>query len=152
MRDEKEEIQEEEEEDHKLNVAKLLLNDLPCDIVHIKNGKVRVNFTPDQQFICDKYNLVHSGLIDSVGQFCALMVINKPNGIVSKTQTEFLVPIKNGMALEFEATTNYNKVTKKAVKVVARHNGISVYESVMQILVLEEHIFFTNIEDMTDID
>jgi len=125
----------------KLEVSTELSRYFYGEIKYIKNGTAKILFIPTQKFVADKYKMIHSGIIDSVGHFCALAAVNQTNAIVSQTNSEFLSPIKENMALEFEASANYNSTSSKSVKVMGKHRGIVCYESTITILILPEHPF-----------
>jgi hypothetical protein len=131
----------EHDENQELKVALLLSTNYYGDLVYIKHSKACIHFTPDKSMAIDNYDMIHSGFTDSAGQFCALASVNHPNAIISQTTTEFLSPIKLGMTIVLTAKSSYHNLSRRNVKVIGTYSDMIVYESSVEILLLDEHIF-----------
>ena len=110
-------------------------------IEHTEEGLARIMFEPKDDMIMDHYDVVHPSFLDGAAYFCALAAVNQENAIISQATTEFLSPIRKGMAIQFQAKANYNTLSRKSVSVRGKYKEIVVYESTIVVLALEEHIF-----------
>jgi acyl-coenzyme A thioesterase PaaI-like protein len=126
--------------DHKLKIGTYLANEYFGSINYIKQDNSSITFTPKHNTTLDSWGVVHTGVIESAGQYCALLAVNEENAIINQTSSEFLSPIIQNMELIFTASTFYNQISKKLVKVQATHKNVKIYEGNISILVSENHI------------
>ena len=138
-------VQQKKEDPFYLKVCKQLAPAYYGHVRYVREGSASTVFKAQDDMIIDNYNVIHPSFLDGAAYFCAIAAINDPNAIVSQAKTEFLSPIRKDMEIIFEATANYNTLTRKSLSVTGKYKDILVYESTIVILALEDHIFANSV-------
>jgi acyl-coenzyme A thioesterase PaaI-like protein len=131
---------EEHINEHGLKIGTYLSSDYFGSINYLKKDIASVIFAPNNNTTLDSWGVVHTGVIECAAQYSALLAVNHEHAIINQTSSEFLSPIVKNMELIFTASTFYNHISKKLVRVLATHKSIKVYEGTISILVSENHI------------
>ena len=138
-------VQQKKEDPFYLKVCKQLAPIYYGHIKYVHDGSASTIFKAQDDMIIDNYDVVHPSFLDGAAYFCAIAAINDPHAIISQAKTEFLSPIRKDMEITFEATANYNTLTRKSLSVTGKYKDILVYESTIVILALEDHIFANSV-------
>ncbi|WP_458701545.1 PaaI family thioesterase [Sulfurospirillum sp. 1307] len=116
-------------------------------IISLDSGYAKTTLQTTKEMIVDELGLIHSGFIFGAADFAAAASVNEENIVIIGAKTKFMAPTKLGDLITFEARAKFEDARKREIKVIAHINEIKVFEGIFQAIVLEQHIFKTNIKN-----
>lgn len=117
-------------------------NTLSGTICELSNNHAKSVFIPTTDMAVDEHGLIHEAFIFSAANYVAQAAINKEYSILISSRSSFYAPLKFGEVLLFEAQALFDETSKKReVRVIGHVNEIKIFESSMNIVVTDEHIF-----------
>ncbi|EAJ1342332.1 PaaI family thioesterase [Campylobacter coli] len=92
--------------------------------------------------VVDEQGLVFDAFIFAAANYVAQASINKEFSVVIGSKCFFYAPLKLGDVLELEAHALFDETSKKRdVKVVGHVKEIKMFEAIIQVVSIDEHIF-----------
>jgi uncharacterized protein (TIGR00369 family) len=64
--------------------------------IEIAKGQSKVRLNTTSKMIADKRGLIHGGFIFSLADYCAMLTVNHPNVVLSKSSFKFIKPVRKG--------------------------------------------------------
>jgi acyl-CoA thioesterase len=116
----------------------------------IKEGYARTEFKLHKDMAVDEHDLAFTGYIFNAANYAAMIAVNEPNVIISSAKTMFLLPIKVGEVLTFEAISKHRESKKKMIRVTATQQGVKVFEGEFATLVYDSHVLDVRLYDRED--
>ena len=111
-------------------------------ICELSKNHARSVFIPTTDMVIDEHGLVYDAFVFGAANYVAQAAINKEYSILASSKTSFYAPLRFGDVLKLEAQALFDEsARKREVRVVGQVNDIKVFESSMNIVVTEEHIF-----------
>lgn len=111
-------------------------------ICELSKNHARSVFIPTTDMVIDQHGLVYDAFVFGAANYVAQAAINKEFSILTSSKTSFYAPLKFGDVLQLEAQALFDEsARKREVRVVGQVNDIKVFESSMNIIVTEEHVF-----------
>lgn len=111
-------------------------------IIELSKNHAKSVFIPTNEMIVDEQGLVYDGFVLSAANYVAQAAINRQFSVLISSQASCYSPLKLGEILEFEAQALYDETSRKReVRVVGRVSDVKVFESQMQMVTTNEHIF-----------
>lgn len=111
-------------------------------ICELSKNHARSVFIPTTDMVIDQHGLVYDAFVFGAANYVAQAAINKEYSILTSSKTSFYAPLKFGDVLQLEAQALFDEsARKREVRVVGQVNDIKVFESSMNIIVTEEHVF-----------
>ncbi|KAA6224697.1 MULTISPECIES: hypothetical protein [unclassified Campylobacter] len=111
-------------------------------IIELSKNHAKSVLITAPDMIVDDQGLVFDGYIFAAANYVAQAAINKEYSVLIGSRCFFYAPLKLGDVLELEAHALFDETSKKRdVRVVGHVKEIKVFESTLQIVVTDEHIF-----------
>ena len=116
-------------------------------IIKLNTGYSKTTLQTTKEMTLDDLGLIHSGFIFGAADYAAAVAVNEQNLIIIGSRSSFLAPAKIDDLIEFEAKAKFEDSRKREIKVTGYINEIKIYEGIFHAVVLEKHIFKTNIKN-----
>lgn len=65
-------------------------------VIEITKGQSKVRLKTTPKMMADETGLIHGGFIFSLADYCAMVTVNHPNVVLSKSSFKFIKPVKKG--------------------------------------------------------
>lgn len=109
-------------------------------VVSCGNGQSTVTLTTTPDMAADSSGLVHGGFIFGLADYAAMIAVNHPNVVLGAADVKFLKPVETGACVEACACVDDVSGKKQLVTVVARRQGVIVFEGRFTCFVLDKHV------------
>jgi acyl-coenzyme A thioesterase PaaI-like protein len=120
----------------------LKINNKLCgQIVELKENYAKVALQTTEDMVADHRGLIHGSFAFGGADYCAMLVINDPNVVLSKSETTFLAPVKCGQEIIFEGQITESNGHKNNVYVTGFVNDKEVFEGIFKTVILKKHVF-----------
>ncbi len=116
-------------------------------IITLDQGYAKTTLRTTKEMVVDDLGLIHSGFIFGAADFAAVASVNEENVVIIGSRVKFLAPVKLNDLVTYIAEAKFEDSRKREIKVIAHINDIKIFEGIFHAVVLEQHIFKTNIKN-----
>lgn len=110
-------------------------------VLELAEGYAKIALKTSTIMIADAQGLIHGGFIFGAADFAAMAAVNDPFVVLSKSETKFLAPVKEGQSVLFEGTITSKEGKKATVEVVGSVDEKKVFVGTFYTAVLDKHLF-----------
>ncbi|TQR34665.1 hypothetical protein DMB92_01520 [Campylobacter sp. MIT 99-7217] len=111
-------------------------------IIELSKNHAKSVLITSNEMVSDELGLIHDSFIFCAASYVAQAAVNKEYSMLIGSKNNFYSPLKLGDILILEAQALFDENSKKReVKVVGHVNEIKIFESSIQIVVTDDHIF-----------
>ena len=119
-----------------------LNNSLVGTICELSKNYAKSIMITSSEMVVDNKGLIFDAFIFAAANYVAQAAINKNYSVLIGSKCFFYAPLKLGDILELEAHALFDETSKKReVKVIGYTKEIKIFESNMQVVSTDEHIF-----------
>lgn len=140
-------LHEIDEKKENLKTHNKIRSNLCGTIIKLETGYAKTTLQTTKDMVVDELGLIHSGFIFGAADFAAVAAVNEANVVIIGARTKFLAPAKLEDLITFEAKAKFEDSRKREIRVTAYINDIKIFEGIFHAIVLEQHIFKTNIKN-----
>ncbi|ELY7256631.1 hypothetical protein SNU32_000072 [Campylobacter upsaliensis] len=117
-------------------------NSLVGTITALSKNYAKSVLITNSEMIIDEQGLIMDAFVFAAANYVAQAAVNKEFSVLISSKSYFYAPLKMGDILELEAHALFDESSKKrSVKVVGRVKEIKMFESSIQIICTDDHIF-----------
>lgn len=109
------------------------------DIVSLKKGHAKVEFSTSKEMSVDPLHMVHNGFIFGSASYAAILAVNEPNVVIAEAHVRFLSAVTIGKKIVFEATSSHTTTRSRDIKVKGMQGDIKIFEGDFKTVILDRH-------------
>ncbi len=110
------------------------------EVVELDEGYAKVELETTDAMRADEEGLVHGGFTFGGADFAAMAAVNDPNVVLTKSECEFLAPVRVGEVIVFEATVLESDGRKVKLEVTGDVEQTTVFRGTFFAAILKQHV------------
>ncbi len=110
------------------------------EVVELDEGYAKVELKTTGCMRADAEGLVHGGFTFGGADYAAMAAVNDPNVVLTKSESEFLAPVRVGEVILFEANVLQSDGRKVKLEVTGDVEQTTVFRGTFFAAILKAHV------------